>query len=108
MRTTILLCLMVFGACGSGTVESAIDVTRFRFEPEAVTVDAGTTVTWTNLDEIEHTVTAGTPDEPDTERLDHVFEATPPDTFSFTFEEPGTHPYFCSRHDFMQAEIQVL
>lgn len=68
-------------------------------------VAVGTTVTWTNTDQILHTVTTGTPDAPDGRIDGQMPEAG--STFSFTFTEPGTYAYFCSRHTFMTGTIVV-
>jgi plastocyanin len=64
-----------------------------RFEPANVTIPAGTTVTWTWVGGIHDVVPTGTP----------VFPASgapvfAPNTFSHTFDSPGTYLYFCSVH----------
>ena len=83
----------------------AISINRFAFTPENLSVPAGTTVTWTNDEDSLHTVTSGTPESPsglfDTGEIDTGVE------FPFTFDEPGSYPFFCARHDFMTGEITV-
>jgi len=83
----------------------AVTVRLFQFKPVPLEVNAGTQVTWTNQDDILHTVTSGMP-----ERRDGRFEA-PLDgkesTYRFTFQQPGTYPYFCDRHQSMRGEIIV-
>jgi plastocyanin len=79
-------------------VEVKID--NFSFGPATVTVPAGTTVTWTNRDDIPHTVVS----------TDGAFKSKVLDTdekFSFTFSKPGTYPYFCSIHPKMTGKIVV-
>ena len=79
-------------------MEVAID--NFAFGPTEVTVPAGTTVTWTNHDDIPHTVVS----------TDKVFKSKVLDTdekFSFTFSTPGTYPYFCSIHPKMTGKVVV-
>lgn len=98
--------LSLLGCSSSNGDEAAVTVKMFRFTPAEVTVQPGTTATWTNLDEIEHTVTAGTPDAR-TGAFDHVFGAEPGGEFSFTFDEPGAYSYFCDRHQFMRGVIEV-
>ena len=83
----------------------AIDVQLFQFQPGAVEVNAGTTVTWTNRDDIEHTVTAGDPEHP-TGRFDVRLPARGTST-RVSFGEPGVYPYFCDRHPSMRGEIRV-
>ena len=77
-----------------------VQVVDFAFEPASVTVSVGTTVTWTNAGSRPHTVTAED-GAFDSGRLD------PGETFSFTFEEPGTFGYFCGFHPEMQGEVAV-
>ncbi len=66
------------------------------FQLEDLTVEVGTTVTWTNRDRASHTSSSGAPDTPidmwDSPRLGAG------ETFSFTFQEEGTFPYFCRVH----------
>jgi plastocyanin len=80
------------------TVEIKID--NFSFAPGTLTVAAGTTVTWTNQDDIPHTAVS----------TDGVFKSKVMDTdekFSYTFTKPGTFPYFCSIHPKMTGTIVV-
>jgi plastocyanin len=80
------------------TAEVKID--NFVFGPAAITVAAGTTVTWTNRDDIPHTVVS----------TEKVFKSKVLDTdekFSFTFTKPGEYPYFCSIHPKMTGKVIV-
>src|SRR5215813_6798595 len=82
------------------TAEVKID--NFSFSPNELTIPAGTTVTWTNRDDIPHTVVSS--DDPKT------FKSKVMDTdekFSFTFSKPGTYPYFCSVHPKMVSKVVV-
>jgi plastocyanin len=78
-----------------------IKIDNFSFGPMTVTVAAGTTITWTNDDDVPHTVVS----------QDHTtFKSRALDTgekFSYTFTKPGEYPYFCSVHPKMTAEIVV-
>jgi plastocyanin len=77
-----------------------VKIDNFSFGPAAITVAAGTTVTWTNRDDIPHTVVSD----------DKVFKSKVLDTdekFSYTFAKPGTYPYFCSVHPKMTGKIIV-
>jgi plastocyanin len=80
------------------TMEVKID--NFTFGPAELTVMVGTTITWTNRDDIPHTVVS----------TDKVFKSKVLDTdekFSFTFSTPGTFPYFCSIHPKMTGTVVV-
>jgi plastocyanin len=82
------------------TTEVKID--NFSFGPVALTVPVGTTVTWTNRDDIPHTVVS-TDDA-------KTFKSKVLDTdekFSFTFSKAGTYPYFCSIHPKMTGKVIV-
>jgi amicyanin len=77
-----------------------VKIDNFSFGPAAVTVAVGTTVTWTNRDDIPHTVVSD----------DKVFKSKVLDTdekFSFTFTKPGTYGYFCSVHPKMTGKVVV-
>ena len=77
----------------------------FQFQPSPLDVATGTTVTWTNGDDIEHTVTAGTPEHRAGTFDSQVFGKGR--TYRFTFAEPGDYPYFCARHESMRGEVRV-
>ncbi|MGH7775494.1 MAG: cupredoxin domain-containing protein [Candidatus Binatia bacterium] len=85
---------------------STVTIRLFQFQPSQLEVKTDTTVTWVNQDDITHPVTSGTPDRPDG-RFNYRLSGKG-STFSFTFSEPGTYPYFCSRHQSMQGQIRVL
>jgi plastocyanin len=77
-----------------------VKIDNFSFGPQALTVPVGTTVTWTNRDDIPHTVVS----------TDGLFKSKVQDTdekFSYTFTKAGTYPYFCSVHPKMTGKIVV-
>jgi plastocyanin len=77
-----------------------VKIDNFSFGPATLTVTAGTTVTWTNRDDIPHTVVSD----------DKVFKSKVLDTdekFSYTFTKPGTYSYFCSIHPKMTGKVVV-
>ncbi len=77
-----------------------VNIDNFTFAPATLTVGVGTTVTWTNRDDIPHTVTAN----------DKSFKSKVLDTdgaFSFTFAKPGSYGYFCSLHPHMVGTVVV-
>jgi plastocyanin len=72
----------------------------FMFAPTALTVKAGSTVTWTNKDQEPHTVVS----------VDGLFRSAALDTndsFSFKFDRTGTYRYACSIHPQMIGTIVV-
>lgn len=80
-------------------------VQGFRFQPERLEVVAGSTVTWTNEDDIGHTATSGTPDAA-TGDFDVALDGKGASGMH-TFEQPGTYAYFCEVHPSMRGEIVV-
>ena len=77
-----------------------VKIDNFIFGPQTVTVPAGTTVTWTNSDDIPHTAVS----------TDGVFKSKVMDTdekFSYTFTKAGTYPYYCSIHPKMTGTVVV-
>ena len=89
-----------------GPSPDAVTVKLFQFMPTELTVKAGTKVTWTNQDQILHTATAGaTPGTADG-KFDGSMNGVG-QSFSFTFDQPGTYPYFCARHNSMTGTIVV-
>jgi plastocyanin len=85
--------------------DTMADIKLFQYKPKMLEVKAGTTVTWTNGDAIEHSVTAGAPGK-ETSAFDSGF-FNKGASWSHTFSEPGTYTYFCKRHNSMKAAITV-
>jgi len=78
----------------------AVKIDNFSFGPQSISISSGTKVTWTNRDDIPHTVVS----------TEGVFKSRVLDTdesFSFTFDKPGTYPYFCSVHPKMTGQVIV-
>ncbi|MBB5402866.1 plastocyanin [Paraburkholderia youngii] len=73
---------------------------NFNFTPTDLTVKAGTTVTWKNLDGEPHTVVndAG---------LFRSAALDQNDTYQFKFDKPGVYKIFCGIHPNMRATITV-
>ena len=79
---------------------AAVKIDNFVFGPQTITVPVGTTVTWTNSDDIPHTAVS----------TDGVFKSKVMDTdekFSYTFTKAGTYSYFCSIHPKMTGQVVV-
>ena len=84
----------------SSTATAEVTIDNFSFQPQTITVVVGTTVTWTNRDDIPHTVVSD----------DGVFKSKARDTdeqFSYTFDKAGTYPYHCSLHPKMTGQVVV-
>ncbi len=98
------MCLMTVVAdmakAAPAAAPTAVTIGNFTFKNQVVTVKPGTTVIWTNADDIPHTVTSTT----------GAFKSKVLDTgdkFSFTFAKAGNFGYFCSLHPHMTGTVIV-
>jgi plastocyanin len=84
------------------------------FSPNPINVKVGDTVTWTNGDNMEHTVTSGTgPSDPNMGKqfdsgLSGPFVLTEGKTFSHQFTKAGEFPYFCQIHPTLMGKVVVM
>jgi plastocyanin len=96
--------LLGFGAVGvalaAGSSVAAVNIENFAFAAPTITVAAGTTVKWTNNDDIPHTVRA-------VDGSFHSKAMDTADTYAFTFAKPGVYSYFCSLHPKMVGKVVV-
>jgi plastocyanin len=76
-----------------------VHIDNFVFQPAELKIKVGTTVTWTNRDDIPHTVVSAGKFRSKTLDTD--------DKFSFTFTNAGDYKYFCSLHPHMTGMIKV-
>jgi plastocyanin len=91
-------------------VSGSSSLTDTAYQPNPIQVSVGNTVTWTNNDSQPHTVTSGSNGQPD-----NKFNSSPNfspllnpgQTFSFTFTQAGTYPYFCMLHPNMVGTVSV-
>ena len=77
-----------------------VGIKDFMYTPMTVTVPAGTTVQWINLDDIPHTVVEKT-------KAWRSPALDTNDTYSHTFDKVGTYEYFCGLHPQMVAKVIV-
>ena len=83
------------------------DTPNTCFNPEFTTVGEGDIVTWTNNDNIEHTITSGTPnDGPD--GLWDSGNLSPGEGFSIVAPSAGSYNYFCTIHPFQTGILDVV
>jgi len=100
VQSLVCAALIVFGAATAAHAEDIkVNIDNFTFNPQQITVKAGTKVTFANHDDIPHTVVSA-----------QNFKSKVLDTdqeFAFTFTTPGTYKYFCSLHPHMTGTIVV-
>jgi plastocyanin len=83
--------------------QASVGLLDSRFDPTDIEIAAGGTVTFTNNDPFNHTITSAT-DSP----IEFDSGAIGQDaTFEQTFDTPGTYAYFCQIHPTMRGTITV-
>jgi len=83
---------------GAGAQQVVVD--SFSFAPAMTAVAAGSTITWTNRDDVPHNIVS----------TEQQFKSPVLDTderFSHTFDAPGTYTYYCSIHPKMTGQVVV-
>ncbi len=105
-RIVIILLLSVFSiisSCKKTTDVPGVNevfIKGMAFTPSTITITAGTTITWTNKDGIDHTVTSNT----------GIFDSGTINTngvYSHLFSTVGSYPYHCTIHPSMTATVVV-
>jgi plastocyanin len=123
----LLICVVLFVSCGGGnatvpapptptapptpmatpTPTPVVGVTHVtititaKFQPANIQVLVGTTVTWTNNDNVGHTVTFRNG------MKDSGMILPGGSTFRYTFASKGTFPYYCTLHPSMVGVVTV-
>ena len=82
-------------------------MSNLSFQPGALTINAGDTVRWTNHDSVSHTVTSGTNCQDNGVWASSGLLSNG-QTFSVTFNQAGTYPYFCMPHCFLGMTGNIL
>jgi plastocyanin len=107
LATSVMIALLL--VTGSSRVKAndqpsaataGVKIDNFSFEPQTLTVNVGTTITWTNRDDIPHTSVS----------TEGVWKSKVMDTdeaFSYRFTKAGTFSYFCSIHPKMTGKVVV-
>jgi plastocyanin len=100
VNATATAMLLTAGIGAAQAQTNAVVIKNFDFAPMSITIKAGTSVTWKNLDGEPHTVTS----------VDGLFRSGAIDedeSFTFKFDKPGTYKYLCSIHPRMVAAVIV-
>jgi plastocyanin len=78
--------------------EVEIDLVDIKFKPEIIRVSPGTTVLWTNSDEVEHYINTDSHPAHTYFPSQNSKSLSKGDSYSVTFAHPGVYPYHCSAH----------
>ena len=90
----------------AGTSVPGCEETNSCFTPADITINAGDTVEWNNIDTAAHTVTSGSPADGPSGVFDSSLLMADA-TFAFTFEDAGEYDYFCMVHPWMVGSVSV-
>ena len=85
----------------AGVVSAQVTIETLKYSPETIEIKKGETVKWTNNDLAPHTVTSQTGDTFNSGSID------PDSSWSYTFSQPGTFPYYCTFHPEMKGTVTV-
>lgn len=113
LYTFMLIVMMSLAGCSSSTTDpevtndddnnttdppaaNSVAMEGLSFVPGDLTVEVGTTVTWTNESSVIHTVTSGSDGTHDD--IFNSGDLGPDEEFSFTFNTVGSFPYYCIPH----------
>jgi plastocyanin len=90
---------LTLGSVPAHAQQIKVTIDNFTFTPAELNLKVGDTVTWTNQDDIPHTVVSAGKFR--SKALDTN------DSFTFTFTSAGDYRYFCSLHPHMTGMIKV-
>jgi plastocyanin len=86
---------------GMGSIPNLVEIEKYTFNPLTITVPAGTTVIWRNLDPVPHTVTSA-------EGKFDSGNITSGESYSHVFKDPGSYDYYCRIHPYMKGKVIVV
>ncbi len=87
-------------AAATSAGAEAVTIDNFNFSPQSLSIPKGSTVTWTNHDDVPHVIMSTT----------KVFKSPVLDTdgrYSHAFDAAGTFDYYCSLHPRMTGKVVV-
>ena len=90
----------------TGTASTGCETSNACYLPASITINAGDTVEWKNIDTAAHTVTGGSP----VNGPSGVFDSSlimGGASFEYTFDEAGSYDYFCMVHPWMVGDVKV-
>ena len=90
---------VALGSLPAQAQEIKVTIDNFTFTPAELNLEVGDSVTWTNHDDIPHTIVSAGKFR--SKALDTD------DSFTFTFTAAGDYRYFCSLHPHMTGMIKV-
>jgi plastocyanin len=100
LRSVLVLACLVIPAVARSDAAAQLKVDNFKFGPDKLTISKGTEVTWTNQDDIPHSIVLTA--------LGIRSKVLDTDnSFSYRFDKTGTFSYICGLHPFMHGQVVV-
>jgi plastocyanin len=100
IKRGLLLASLIVPAVARSDEAAQLKIDNFKFVPDKLTVVKGTEVTWTNQDDIPHSIVLTA--------LGVRSKALDTDkSFSYRFDKAGEFSYTCGLHPFMHGQIVV-
>jgi plastocyanin len=82
-------------------IKRNVEISGFEFNPSTITIPKGTTLIWTNMDSVPHTIFSDSGDEIHSDSL------IKGETYAHTFNDSGTYKYHCGVHPSMKGVVVV-
>jgi plastocyanin len=99
-RLGAMLISLIIPAVARSDAGSQVTIDNFTFSQPSMTVSKGTEITWTNQDDIPHSIVLGALGV-------HSKALDTGNTFSYRFDRAGTYSYICGLHPQMHAKVVV-
>ncbi len=100
VRLVAVIACVIAPVAARSNAGSLVTIDNFAFSSPSLTVARGTEVTWTNQDDIPHSIVLG--------EIGVRSKALDTDnTFVYRFDKAGTYTYICGLHPFMHAQVVV-
>ncbi|GGK74976.1 plastocyanin/azurin family copper-binding protein [Amphritea balenae] len=101
-KALIATILIIFPISFASAETIEVDIYKFEFRPQEVTINSGDTIVWVNKEKRQyHNVWF---EQLGDEEPDYLF---PGDKYEKTFADSGTFPYRCGPHPEMTATVIV-
>ncbi len=93
--------LAALPAAATSATQHEIEIQRFKFNPDTITVKPGDTIRWTNNDPVPHDATAE-------DKSWNIKTLRPFDSDTITVAADMVTQYYCTIHPFMKASITIV
>lgn len=100
LQRVLLAGCLIFPVAARSDVSAQLTIDNFKFGPDKLVIAKGTGVTWTNQDDIPHSIVLAV--------LGVRSKVLDTDkAFTYEFDKAGTFSYICGLHPFMHGEVVV-